>query len=275
MEEITDWTEIGLQSLMTLSNSVMSALPNIIGALFLVILGWIIARVMSFIVRKALKVIGFDKLAEKINVTEILGKANIIKTSSEIVGKFVYWVIMLLFFVTASDTLGWSVVSESIGDLISYLPKLFSAVIIFVIGFYIASFVKKGLKGVLDSLSVSSSNMLSSISFYMILVIISLTAFNQAGVDTAIITSNVIVIIGGVILAFAISFGIGSRDVLSNIISSFYTKSNFAVGQEITLLEVKGTIQKIDNTSCVIKTKTGTTIIPVKRLLTENVDIKE
>jgi len=275
MEKITDWTEIGLQSLMTLSNSVMSALPNIIGALFLVILGWIIAKLMSFIVRKGLKVVGFDKLAEKINVNEILGKANIITTSSEIVGKFVYWVIILLFFVTASDTLGWTMVSESIGDLISYLPKLFSAIIIFVIGFYIASFVKKGLKGVLDSLSVSSSHMLSSIAFYIILVIISLTAFNQAGIDTAIITSNVIIIVGGVILAFSISFGIGSRDVLSNIISSFYTKTNFAVGQEISILEVKGTIQKIDNTSCVIKTKTGMTIIPVKRLLTENVDIKE
>jgi len=275
MEKITDWTEIGLQSLMTLSNSVMSALPNIIGALFLVILGWIIAKVVSFIVRKALKVIGFDKLAAKINVNEILGKANIISTSSEIVGKFVYWVIILLFFVTASDTLGWTMVSESIGDLIAYLPKLFSAVIIFVIGFYIASFVKKGLKGVLDSLSVSSSHMLSSIAFYIILVIISLTAFNQAGIDTAIITSNVILIIGGVILAFSISFGIGSRDVLSNIISSFYTKGNFAAGQEIELSEVKGIIQKIDNTSCVVKTKTGVTIIPVKRLLTENVEIKE
>jgi len=274
MEKITDWTEVGIQSLITLSNGIMRALPNIIGALFLLILGWIIAKLTSFIVRKALKVIGFDKLAEKISVNEILGRANINTDSSDIVGKFVYWVIMLLFFVTASDTLGWSVVSESIGDLILYLPKLFSAVIIFVIGFYIASFVKKGLKGVLDSLSVSSSNILSSIAFYIILVIISLTAFNQAGVDTAIITSNVIIIIGGVILSFSISFGFGSRDILANIISSFYTKSNFAVGQEIQIIEVKGTIQKIDSTSCTIKTKTGLTIIPVKRLLTEKVEIK-
>jgi len=275
MEKITDWTEVGLQSLMTLSNSVMRALPNIMGALFLLILGWIIAKILSFVVRKTLKLVGFDKLAEKVNVNEILGKANIGAASSHIVGTFVYWVIMLLFFVTASDTLGWTVVSESISDLISYLPKLFSAVIIFVMGFYIASFVKKGMKGVLDSLSVTSSHLLSSTAFYIILVIISITALNQAGIDTAIITSNVILIIGGAIFAFAISFGFGSREILSNIISSFYTKTNFAIGQEIEIFDIKGTIQKIDTTSCVIKTKTGLTIIPVHKLLTEKVGIRD
>lgn len=274
MEKITDWTEIGIQSLIALGQSIMYALPSVFGAIFLIILGWIIAKILAYIVRKALKLVGFDKASEKINVQEMLGRINITRTPSQLIGKFVYWIIILLFFVTASDTLGWTVVSESIVSLISYLPKLFSAIIIFIIGFYIATFVKQGLKGILESLAVSSANIISGISFYIILVIISLTALDQAGVDTAILTSNVTVVIGGIILAFAVSFGIGSRDILSNILASFYTKGNFVAGQEIELHDVKGKIEKIDNISCTIKTTTGTTVIPVKRLLSENVNIK-
>jgi len=275
MNQITDWTEIGIQSLIALGQTIMNALPNIIGALFLIILGWIVAKILNFIVRKALKVARFDKAAEKINAQEMLAKFNIESTASQLIGKFMYWVIILFFFVTASDTLGWTVVSESIGSLLSYLPKLFSAIVIFVIGFYIATFVKQGLKGILESLTVASANIISSFAFYIILVIISLTALDQAEVDTSILTSNVTIIVGGIILAFAVSFGIGSKDVLANILSSFYTKRNFETGQFIELHDVKGTIDKIDNISCIIKTAEGTTVIPVKRLLTENVHIKK
>lgn len=275
MEKLTDWTQIGVKSLTTLGQTIMSALPNIIGAFFLLIIGWIIAKIMSFVVRKGLVVLGFDKLAKKINADELLDRANINTAASTIVSKFVYWVLILLFFVTASDTLGWVVVSSSISDLIAYLPRLFSAIVLFVIGFYIASFVRKGIKGVLQSLSVASSQVISNIAFYIIVVIITLTALDQAGVDTAILTSNVTIVIGGIVIAFAVSFGIGSRDILSNILSSFYSRKNFVVGDVITIGDVTGTITTIDNTSCIIKTSKGKTVIPVKRLLAESVEIKD
>ena len=274
MSKVTDWTEVGIQSLIALGQNLMSALPNVLGAIFLIILGWIIAKILSFIVRKALKVVGFNKLSEKIKADEMFGRMNITMTASQVVGKFVYWVILLLFFITASDTLGWTVVSESIGSLIRYLPLLFSAIVIFIIGFYIATFVRNGLKGILESLSVSSSHVISSIAFYIIVVIITLTALDQAGVDTTILTSNVTIIVGGIILAFAVSFGFGSRDVLTNILASFYTKNKFEVGQNIELHDVKGKIEKMDNLSCTIKTAGGMTVVPVKRLLSENVNIK-
>ena len=146
MENLTDWTQIAIHSLVALGQKVMSELPNVLGALFLVVFGWIVAKVLAYVVGRFLRVIRFDKLSEKLNTEEVLEKANINMTPSQIVAKFVYWVIILLFFVTASDTLGWNVVSESISDLIVYLPKLFSGVVIFIIGLYIANFVRSGLR---------------------------------------------------------------------------------------------------------------------------------
>ncbi len=275
MEKVTDLTQVGLQSLIVLGENLMSALPNILGALFLIVLGWLIAKGTSFLIRKALRAIQFDRLSEKVPLDELFGRKGLEIRPSTIVGKFVYWVIILLFFVTASDTLGWVVVSQSISDLLTYLPRLFSAIVIFVIGYYIATFVKQGLRGILESLAVSAHRIISGFAFYLILIIITLTALNQAGVDTDILTSNVTILIAGVVLAFAVSFGIGSKDILSNILSSFYTKNNFQVGQEIEIDDVRGTIEKIDITSCVIKTKDSTVVIPVKQLLTEKVKLRK
>jgi len=274
MNTISDWTKIVFESLLELGKSIMSVLPNIVGALFLILLGWFLAKLFSFLVKRGLKIIGFDKISDKIQLDDMFNKVKMNITPSELVARFVYWIILLIFFLTASDTLGWAVVSESIGDLIAYLPKLFSGIIIFVIGLYIANFIKRALKGVFDSLSVVSGGFISSFAFYIILIIISLTAIKQAGVDTNIITSNISIILGGILLAFAISFGIGSRTVLSNILSSFYTRNKFKSGQFIEIEDISGTIELIDKTSCIIKTKDGSRmVIPVSKLLTENVKI--
>ena len=131
MEKITDLTQVGWQSLTALGESFMTALPNILGALFLILLGWVVARIASFIVRRGLKALRFDRLSEKIKLDDLLSGTDLKITPSTVIGKFVYWVIILLFFVTASDTLGWTVVSSSISDLLAYLPQLFSAIVIF------------------------------------------------------------------------------------------------------------------------------------------------
>ena len=76
-------------------------------------------------------------------------------------------------------------------------------------------------------------------------------------------------------MAFAVSFGMGSKDVLANILSSFYSKGNFQPGLKIKISGLEGTIDSIDSVSCVIKTATGKVIIPVKRLLQEEVTVLE
>ncbi len=271
MEKIADLTQVGWNSLVTLGETIMSALPAILGALFLLLIGWLIAKFAGFITRRALRAIGFDKLITRLELDKKFG--NITLTGSKIIGRFVYWVILLLFFITASDTLGWTVVSQSIGDLITYLPQLLSGLIIFVIGFYIADFVRKGLRGILESLNIKAFRILSNIAYYIILIIITVAAIDQIGIDTQIITSNITVIIGGIVLAFAVSFGFSSRHILLNILSSFYTESSFKPGQKIEMGDITGTIEKIDTMSCTIKTNKGLTVIPVSKLLSEEVSI--
>lgn len=259
-------------------DTLIGILPSIIGAILLIVIGWGIAKLVSIATSKLLESLRFDKLGAKIlDYTSLKIDQDQIKPSKW-VGTFAFWIILLVFFISASETLGWNAVSTSISNLVNYIPQLFSALLVFAIGLYLASFVRSFVSTTLESLGMSASEILSEITFYILLIIIGTTALEQAGINTAIITANISIILGGILLAFAISFGFSSRELLTNALSSFYVKNTFSEGQTIKIDGMVGKISHIDHIKTIIRTDRGEFIIPTKRLLTENierVDIKK
>lgn len=271
METFTDLTEVVQNSFIVFGEKLMSVLPSILGALLLLIIGWLVAKTVELIVRKLLRSIKFDTLGKKfVEATSVDSRVMAVEPS-KLVSKFVYWIILLLFFVSASDTLGWNVVSESIGELVLYLPELFSAIVIFILGLFLAGFIRKFITTAFASLGLSAGSILSTIVYYFILIIVATTSLDQAGIDTSAITSKITVILGGILLAFAISFGYSSRDVLTNILSSFYVRNNFAEGQNIKIGEFTGVIKKIDSMHVTLSMEDGEILFPTHKLISENI----
>jgi hypothetical protein len=250
----------------------MAILPDILGAILLIIIGWGIAKIMSIAIKKLLKSIRFDSLGVRFLDRTSLKVDQAKVKPSEWVGIFAFWVIFLLFFVSASETLGWTRVSESINDLVNYLPQLFSALLIFAVGLYLGSFLRSFINTTFSSLNLSGGKILSEITFYTIVIIIATMALQQAGIETTVITANISIILGGILLAFAIGFGYSSRDLLTNILSSFYAKNIFSEGQIIKIDNMEGKITRITNIQTIITTKDGELIIPTKRLISENIE---
>jgi hypothetical protein len=275
MSYLEQWRQISLESLTTLGEQIMRILPGILAALLLLLVGWLLAKLFSRIISRLFRLLHFDKLAGRINELKWIQKSEYKIVPSKIIGKFVYWVILLLFIITATDTLGWSAVSQSFNQLITYLPQLFSAIIIFVVGFYLSNLIRDFIKSTLRSFEIASASVLSETAFYIIMIIVSITALEQAGVETALLTSNITIIIGSFLLAFAVAFAISSRDVFKNILSSYYGKGNFHVGQYIKYDNKRGEIVKIDRMHVTIKEGKSRYIIPTSRLISEEIEIVE
>ena len=157
---------------------------------------------------------------------------------------------------------------------IGYLPILISALLIFVVGVYLASLIKKAVQDTLKSLEVNGSNLVGNIVFYAIVVVVSITALNQAGIDTEIITSNLTLILGSVLISFTIAFGLGARDVITRLLFGFYSRKNFEVGQHIKTKKIEGTIQQIDNICITIKTEESIVVLPIKYFVDQKIEIK-
>ena len=141
-----------LDLLQSTTKSIIDGIMHILPAIFILIVGWLAAKFIAYLIAKILNVSKFDNLAARFNVTEMFEKANISLSPSQMIGKFVYYTILLLFFVMATDHLGWTVVSEQISRMINLIPPLLIAIIIFLIGVYFASF----LRDVIDCLLYTS-----------------------------------------------------------------------------------------------------------------------
>ncbi|MBL7758142.1 MAG: mechanosensitive ion channel, partial [Chitinophagaceae bacterium] len=118
-----------------------------------------------------------------------------------------------------------------------------------------------------------ASGLISTIAYYVIMILISITSLNQAGIDTGAITSNFIIIIGSIFLAFALAFGLGAKDVLGNILAGLYTKKNFHVGQRIRVQDTEGVIERMDSINFILKTDNKLISIPIRKLVEEKVEI--
>ena len=274
MEDITTWSELFMNSLQSFGQKLMEAIPSILGAIFILLIGWLLAKLVASAVTRLLKLVKFDTLSEKIKFTDFLNRANVNITPSGLIGKFVYWILLLLVIITASDAMGWDAVSEEISKLIGYLPNLLIAIIFFVVGTYIASFVRDIIKGATSSLGISTGKLISTVVFYLLFIIVALTALDQAGVDTTIITSNLLMILGAILAAAAISYGFASKDVLANILASFFSRRTFTVGQTIEVNGTRGKIISVNNISVTIQNgKDEKVVIPSHRLITNEVKI--
>ncbi|HQW06140.1 MAG TPA: mechanosensitive ion channel [Flavobacteriales bacterium] len=268
------WTDVLLRSFAAFGAKLMSFLPNLLGALLLLALAALLASFLRRVVSKGLGMIGFDALPAKVFGKERAERFMDDAAPSILAGKMVYWLTILLFLVTIAETLGWQVVSEKTSDLIGYLPRLFSAVLIFIIGYYIATFIRNALDATFGSMSGDTGNAISRVAYYIILVFISITALDQAGVDTTLLTANISIIIGAVMVAFAVAFALAAKGILHNILSFLYSRDHLELGQEITMGDVHGTIVAMDHMYVVVHNNGEDILIPTREFTEQRVRIK-
>jgi hypothetical protein len=273
-EKFIELKESALNSLSEMIQGIGDVIPNIVLAIITIIFGWLLAKIVVGIIRKTLKLAKADKLDDKINEIEIFeGKKlnfNIIK----IITKAVKWFIYIVLLIVISDILGLSIISEGIKSVLAYLPKLLTALVIFTLGLLLANAVKNAIRSFFESMELSGSKIISQIVFMLLLIFISITALNQAGVNTEIITSNITMIMAAFLLAFAIAFGLGAQKVVGDLLRTFYARKTYEIGQKIQFKDIKGEVESIDSISVVLKTDEGKLVIPIKDIVENQIKIQ-
>ncbi|MEZ4793312.1 MAG: mechanosensitive ion channel [Gelidibacter sp.] len=275
METINNWTNIMFDSLKEMTSGISEAIPNIIGALLVLIFGWLLTKLVIYLLKRFLKLVKADIFMDNLKQREVFGTMNLNFQLSNVIAGIVKFIMLLIFLTVALEILNWHVISQEIGNLLRYLPKLLSAIILFSIGLYIANFVRKAIAGFFGSFDMVGSKIISQMVYYIIVIIITVTALNQASIDTTIITNNLTLLLGAFLVAFAIAFGLGSKDVIQKLLFSFYSNKKYEVGQTIVINGTKGEILSIDNICVTLKTTTGQLTIPIQEFVESRVEIIE
>jgi Mechanosensitive ion channel, conserved TM helix/Mechanosensitive ion channel, beta-domain len=269
----TDFKEWGIV-VATFFKSVLETvgayLPNLFGALLLIIIGWTVAKLLRRLTAKGLRVCGIASLGEKIRFNELLQKAGITKSLDEIMGALVYYMVFLVFLVSASEVLGIKVVLQTLNTFIAYFPHILGAFLILMIALYVAKIVKDTIRSTSSNFNIAYAGVLSTLLEIIIVASGVILALTEIGLDMTVFTANITLIIGGGVLAIALSVGLGSRTIVSNVLSRYYICQIYHIGDEVNLAGHKGTIIKITPVSVVLKTQNDEKFhIPNERIIAE------
>lgn len=254
-------------------NQFISFAPNLFSAIVILIVGLIISKFVASVTRRFLVKIQVDKFGEKLNEIELIQKSNLTIKLSAVFSKFIYYFLLVFFLVAASDVLNMAAISELVLGLFNLIPKLIVGLIIFIFGMLIAEGIRSVVQTTLTSLGIPSAKIIASVLFYFLFINVIISAIAQAEINTAFLEQNLSIIIGGAVLAFAIGYGLASKDVLANFLSSFYAKDKVEIGDVVTIDNEKGEVIAMDRNSVTIEADDRLIIYPLKVLLNEKVSI--
>src|SRR6202048_4329660 len=143
----------------SLSNAltlIVNFIPRVIGFLIILLVGWLIATLVSKALTLLLRKIGFDRMSERIGLTRFEGRMGVHLDSAGILGKIVYWFVLLIFLVPAADALGVPAVSNILNSLVAYIPNVFVAILVLFLGALFATFVADIVRGAVASANIGS-----------------------------------------------------------------------------------------------------------------------
>lgn len=253
---------------------VAAFLPSLLTALVLLVGGHFIAKLLASGVAKLLAKVGIDRLAETAGIHGAIKKAGVSATPSRILSKILYWLVFLTFIVSASDALGLDRISAMIDLFVLYIPKILSAVILTMVGLFIAGLVRTGIEASLGSLNLGYERTIGGIIYALIVVIVVSLAINQLEIETELLNQVVIIFLMAGAGAVALALGLGTKHVAGNIVAGVYARELYLPGSRIKVGVLTGEVVEIGSTALIIKTDENKKItIPNSVLIDTQVEI--
>ncbi len=202
IDSITATGQLVLNPFVQLANSFIEILPGLVVAIILIIIGWFVALGIGRLVQYALERAGLDKMMSGSKFSGNVGHTSL----SNVFGEITKWFIFLVFLPQALITLRLGVLSDLLVRFVVWLPNLLIAAIIVIFGIALSHFV--GMK-IEEHTSMKGVRLLSKIVKTAMVVILTIVALDQIGVDVGLISNLILIVVATFSLAFAIAFGIG------------------------------------------------------------------
>ena len=216
---ITNWGSAILTSFTNALNLVFTFIPKLIGFLVILLVGWIVASVVSKAVTFLLRKIGFDRLSERIGLSRLEQRMGLRMDAAGVLGKVVYWFIFLIFLVPAVDSLGLTAVSNILNQVIAYIPNVFVAIVVLFLGTLAATFVADLVRGATASTNMGNPNMYAAIARWAILGFVAIIALEQLQIAPALLNELFGAVVAAAALAFGLAFGLGGRETAQRLLN--------------------------------------------------------
>lgn len=244
-----------------------SFLPRLGGAVALLLIGLIAARLICRLLIRVMQGLGLDDLADRWGVTDVLERAGLGRSLARVVGRAVRLALTVVIIFAALSLLGLQFLSQSLNQGVLVLPKLLIAGLLVLAGVVLAGFARERVERV--SYQLDFPIPLGRVAQITVLTIFGIIAAAQIAVSTLVLLILIAILLGGVTGTFMLAFGLGGRDVARAVSAARYLRHDYAVGDDISIGDVRGRITSIESTSTVLDAGAGRSLRVPNHLLME------
>jgi hypothetical protein len=199
-------------------------IPRLLFAMLVVVAGWLIAKVVRFAVIRGLRAVNFHVLTERAGIDSFLRQGGMVADATTVFGVLAYWLVILASLLIAFNGLGLSYVTDLLGRVMWFVPNVFVALLILAFGAYFAKFVGDAVTTYGRNARMQDALLLGKLAQYAILLFVVLIALDQIKVGGDIVRQSFLIILGGIVFALALAFGLAGRDWAADRIEEWWPK---------------------------------------------------
>ena len=220
-----DWlTFVVVDPVKAMLIKIWSYVPSLAGAIVILVVGWLVAKVVETIVVRMLKAVRLDVASDKAGVSNVLAQGEIRLSLSELIGAIIYWLVILVVLATALNALNLAIAADLISRLVAYVPNILGAIFILVLGSFLANFVSAIVRTSASNAGLDSAKLLAKITQTVLVIFAVIVAIEQLKIASALIVLAVNVILISIGLGLALAFGLGCKEIAGKYMQEVINK---------------------------------------------------
>ncbi len=228
VQTVENWGDAVLLSVTQALSNLLGFLPALIGAIVVLVLGWIVSGILAGLVERALKAVGFEKASQSAGIAGFIEKSGSEWTASKVLAEIVKWFIRLVAIQAAAQILGMGQISEIVNSILLFLPNVVVALAIIVLGAFIAKFVAGLVRASVSEMGFGNPDVIATIAQYAIIVFAVIAAVDQIGIAETVVNTLLIGTVAALALAVGLAFGLGGQQAAAQMTQSWYEKGQQA-----------------------------------------------
>ncbi len=245
MFDLATWREVVVRSLSELGVSLATFLPSLVGALTLLAVGWLVARLLEVVARRGLSAVGIDRAAARLRLDQGLERAEVGLSVSQLISRLVFWLVFLVFLLSGIEALGLSAVTATLDRLISFIPNVIAAFLIAIGGLGLGRFVATLITSSSAAFGFASAQRLGVAAQVLVAGLAISIALEQLGIDTDLLLVPFTVLLATAGFAMGLSFALGARPLVTHILAGHFLKQSLPRDRVVEIDGRRGFVERV------------------------------
>jgi small-conductance mechanosensitive channel len=250
-----------------LENIILSFLPKLAVAVVIFLVGFALARLIKALMNRFIN--RMDRILPSKSLQKKLRQLST-DPSTRLVSNLIYWIVIIFFLTAATEILGLPIITNWLGGLVNYLPNLLLAALLIFTGVIGGRLLRDTINTAATKAGATYGEVIGQFANYVILSIAILLAITQIGVDLAILSGIIYIVLAAILFGAALAFGFGAKTSISNILACYYMQARYQIGETIKIDNIEGRIIEFTSTSLILESDKGQITIPAKKFNEES-----